>query len=459
MQMKAYMKRTGSYMETTRLTVTVICLLLLLVVSPLYGRRYDMAIIPNIDVDLSSEVGAVLRDAGGSVNINYAPSYFTADANLNKFSRYKPVAYPALFDISDADRRSVGHGITIDTYAFSSFEQEYIIQAAHGDWKYRLPVGGENEPFRLSDFKNYYTDAVPPIQAVYPASGWEINNTSQSFLDINFDLDPDDSTYNLQAYDLIEGKIDLRECYFEGVLCDYNDNILEYSESSDTILDSYGNLQSDYITFRIDGLDQMQPAYRYRIYLCMYYYNSGKFYFIPLPKQGDFNPAIMYLNVSSNAEEGGGGIDNPGNDIAFSPSFGHEYYRANECTDEFSGNMVMSNTTGELLIRVKLTNTSNFSATFKKNDFRAYQFYDGDIDKYPTYMFEKEPGSVSGGVTSISVPANGSKYVWFYFQDILYNIKTGNINTTVEMNFNRSGKAIWNGALNYYHGSVGWTSK
>lgn len=93
MQMKAYMKRTGSYMETTRLTVTVICLLLLLVVSPLYGRRYDMAIVPNADVDLSSEVGAVLRDAGGSVNINYAPSYFTADARINKFSKRKPVRY------------------------------------------------------------------------------------------------------------------------------------------------------------------------------------------------------------------------------------------------------------------------------------------------------------------------------------------------------------------------------
>ena len=53
-----------------------------------------MAIVPNTDVDLSSEVGAVLRDAGGSVNINYAPSYFTADARINKFSKRKPVRYP-----------------------------------------------------------------------------------------------------------------------------------------------------------------------------------------------------------------------------------------------------------------------------------------------------------------------------------------------------------------------------
>lgn len=418
-----------------------------------------MAIIGEKDIVVFSQIGKILQEHGGNVDPYFIPSYFTKEANLAKFSRAKPVPFPSIFEITDADRRSVGHGITIDTYVASSLENAKIIEAAHGDWKYKLPDGSPSEPLRLSDFRNYYTDAVPPIQAVYPSSGWEINKTAQSFLTVKFDLDPDDSAYNLQAYDLIEGKFDLRECFFAGVLCDYNDNIIEYSESSDTIIDPYGNLSSDYVDFDISGLNQMQPAYRYRIYLCMYYYDSGKFYYIPLPKQGDYNPAIMYLNVSADAEEGGGGIDDPGNDVAFSPSFGQEYYRANECTEEFSGNRIMSNDTGELLIRVKLNNTSNFPSTFKKNDFRAYQFYDGDVSKYPSYMFDKEPGSVSGGLTSISIPANSSKYIWFYFDNILYSVKSSNINTTVEMNFNRSGNTIWNGALNYYHGSVGWITR
>ena len=81
MQMKAYMKRTGSYMETTRLTVTVICLLLLLVVSPLYGRRYDMAIVPNTDVNLAGNIRDVLNAAGGSVT-NDVITFFQTRANI-----------------------------------------------------------------------------------------------------------------------------------------------------------------------------------------------------------------------------------------------------------------------------------------------------------------------------------------------------------------------------------------
>lgn len=35
-----------------------------------------MAIIPDTNINLSNNIGAVLRDAGGSVNINYAPSFY-----------------------------------------------------------------------------------------------------------------------------------------------------------------------------------------------------------------------------------------------------------------------------------------------------------------------------------------------------------------------------------------------
>ena len=90
MQMKAYMKRTGSYMGTTRLTVAVICLLLLLVVSPLYGRRYDMAIVPNTDVNLAVNVRDVLNSAWGNVT-NEVITFFQTRANINEWDKYKPV--------------------------------------------------------------------------------------------------------------------------------------------------------------------------------------------------------------------------------------------------------------------------------------------------------------------------------------------------------------------------------
>lgn len=34
-----------------------------------------MAIIPDTNINLTNNIGAVLRDAGGNVNINYAPSF------------------------------------------------------------------------------------------------------------------------------------------------------------------------------------------------------------------------------------------------------------------------------------------------------------------------------------------------------------------------------------------------
>lgn len=49
-------------------------------------------IIPNTDVNLATEVRDVLSDAGGVVNNNLV-SFFTPDANINKWSKYKPVKY------------------------------------------------------------------------------------------------------------------------------------------------------------------------------------------------------------------------------------------------------------------------------------------------------------------------------------------------------------------------------
>lgn len=195
MQMKAYMKRTGSYMATTRLTVTVICLLLLLVVSPLYGRRYDMAIVPDTDVDLSSEVGAVLRDAGGSVNINYAPSYFTADARINKFSKRKPVRYRKDFGMSDSDFNDARYGIyvvKVDTYNIG------------GDisWGYNIPRGGVAEPYRLEDFRGYNSAAISPVRTGFPTELSIDEPDRYNYVTLDIDDDFDLPEGNIRAKDV-----------------------------------------------------------------------------------------------------------------------------------------------------------------------------------------------------------------------------------------------------------------
>lgn len=174
MQMKAYMKRTGSYMGTTRLTVAVICLLLLLVVSPLYGRRYDMAIVPNTDVNLAVNVRDVLNSAGGSVT-NEVITFFQTRANINKWAKYKPYRKATNFnlDYSTDPTRADGcmWGMVTPTLKagyvyFNKMAYEITTnpsQANYPNWEYQLPRGGQGEPYRLGDFKGYNTAAVQPF--------------------------------------------------------------------------------------------------------------------------------------------------------------------------------------------------------------------------------------------------------------------------------------------------------
>lgn len=170
--MKAYMKRTGSYMETTRLTVTVICLLLLLVVSPLYGRRYDMAIIPNTDVNLAGNIRDVLNSAGGNVT-NEVITFFQERARLNKWSRHKPTPYRQNFDLDFSYDVTRTAGLVWSMRmpkqpASDSYFNKFcfaILSGSYEDknWTYVLPAGGEAEPLRLGDFRLYNTNAAQPF--------------------------------------------------------------------------------------------------------------------------------------------------------------------------------------------------------------------------------------------------------------------------------------------------------
>lgn len=80
-------------------------------------------------------------------------------ANINMFSRYKPVSYPKLFDVTDAERKSIGHGISPTTKTSTSLSGEFIKQAAQLNWNYTKPSGGSSSPYRLGDFNGYYQDA------------------------------------------------------------------------------------------------------------------------------------------------------------------------------------------------------------------------------------------------------------------------------------------------------------
>lgn len=126
-----------------------------------------MAVIPNSDIQLATEIGQVLNSAGGSVNINQSLTYFTASAKINKWSKKKPVVYPSDFPNLDSDWWRASDGwCGFEPMAENS---DPITDYRNGTgWIYRLPKGGSSEPYRLNDFVGYDTEAEPFIKSGFP---------------------------------------------------------------------------------------------------------------------------------------------------------------------------------------------------------------------------------------------------------------------------------------------------
>ena len=99
------------------------------------------------DTDLKGvDVRDTLNANGGSVGDNFT-SFFTSGANLNKWSKYKPVinADFAFFDINTwksegykgKDKRC---GLAINTYAPASFKTD-VSNGVSMAWGYNIPYG------------------------------------------------------------------------------------------------------------------------------------------------------------------------------------------------------------------------------------------------------------------------------------------------------------------------------
>lgn len=93
-------------------------------------------------------------------------------SKIDKWARYKPLNYPALFSnnggkgINDSFGLSPitvsgGTSTTNDTGAMSQIIQ--MIIANGGDWTYDRPKGGESSPYRLVDFDGYQYGVRPPL--------------------------------------------------------------------------------------------------------------------------------------------------------------------------------------------------------------------------------------------------------------------------------------------------------
>ena len=132
-----------------------------------------MAIIPNSEIQLAAEIGQVLNNAGGSVDVYKPLTFFTKEAKNNKWAKYKPHIHPSLFkEYGDYNTEDKCAGLTIK-YVILSDNGTYTQNAVRNlysdseNWSYNLPKGGEKEPFRIVDYRGYQTNSYPLLRANY----------------------------------------------------------------------------------------------------------------------------------------------------------------------------------------------------------------------------------------------------------------------------------------------------
>lgn len=133
---------------------------------------YDILPSENLKYD---DIRETLNEGGGSVSNNIA-SAFQANANINKWAKYKPVSLPTNFvvgTIKDTyewnEEIEPSGGRNLPWWYGSYYEPVYTIPtinkltdiAKDGEirldkvWVYNRPKGGESSPYRLSDFRLY----------------------------------------------------------------------------------------------------------------------------------------------------------------------------------------------------------------------------------------------------------------------------------------------------------------
>lgn len=363
---------------------------------------------------------------------------------INMWAKCKPVSYAKAFDITDAEKKTINYGLSVPTTTYGTLSGAKIKEVAASNWSYTRPSGGASSPYRLGDFVNYYHNAGPLIQVNYPMAGYSHSLAESRYFKLYLSLDPEDSTYTIQAYDLNQGTINLKEYKFAAVV--YNASGSQKGlYLSDTILDSSGNIQGDVITIDVDGWSTA----KYTIYLCMIKRGSGIITYIPLPKVGDYNPTEMFLYIDNTA---GLEIVNNASNTTFAPQYGGQYFSYNAVMDEGTPQYAMSNYDGTLLVHIKVKNKSAGSKTYYRENFVMVYPKNDVADS----MFTSEP-SGSGGVKSVTFNGGETKDLWFEYSGFLYEIKSTDKNNTVEIEMQVNGLELFNGNFYYHRGVPGWT--
>ena len=96
--------------------------------------------LPNTNISVAmvkAELGAATNDVG----------QLCIHPNVNKWSKWKPVAKAQVTPMTLEDMKSVSFGLDYNGH-------------------YNKPLGGASSPFRLGDFRGYYHNAYPPVKVI-----------------------------------------------------------------------------------------------------------------------------------------------------------------------------------------------------------------------------------------------------------------------------------------------------
>lgn len=383
-------------------------------------------------------------------------------ANINMWARFKPVKLATVGLITDAQRASVNHGITLPDITRGSITASNVMDAAANaaTWGYDRPTGGASEPFRLADFANtisqgYYHGAHPFIEVNYPRGGWTFvkGGTSRALM-ILFDTDPYDQAINLHASDFT-GLMDLREFKFVAYIQD-----IGLFESYDYILNADGEPTGTSISAVIPSTT---GSYVKNVYLCMYRSVSGgstKEMF-PLPMGNDYDPGALVVNIKDDASASGGGI--PGGttqemfeNIEFSPALNGTYRTAWVSTDAGTGQWCMVSQ-GSLFVKMTLANTSGSTSTVQRAHFQLA------LDNLEPASAIRMYNSSKQQVQSVSIPNNGQVTIYLEYDGIFNGLGSdwtnSNKNSSWSMDFQRNGATLLGCDIYAMSGTDGWVER
>lgn len=141
------------------------------------------------------DIRDTLNHYGGKVT-NDTTSYFTTDANINRWSKHKPFINRDPFLPFKSDAWDNQTGTIPMVYMHSNLQYEpALIEVWNGcsedEWfQYELPNGSSDQPLRLGDFRGYRADATSPFKS-FSSDSMEIepiNGTATFYLNMRYYL-------------------------------------------------------------------------------------------------------------------------------------------------------------------------------------------------------------------------------------------------------------------------------